>query len=262
MAWALMFLSSSASAGLITLIDENSVAKIDTQSQAGFYDWFVDGIDHMYQEWFWLGVGNNPEVSVDPFWISDQVSDTDLDGNDDTLVSVFRNPGVWEMKLRFSLLGSNLGYSDMAEQIRVTNLSQQTQLFRLYEYTDFDLNASSDDDWGGVSPPALAEQEDLDGFVAQVSTTPFNFWEMDVFPNILNKLNDGVADTLPNATSPLFGPKDITFALQWNRSLAPGREFIISKDKIISAVPEPSSVVLLGLGGMALACLGLRRRVV
>jgi hypothetical protein len=259
MAWALLF-ASPTSAGLITLIDEGSIARIDTQSQSGFYDWEIDGVDHMFQEWFWIGVGNNAEQSIDIGWVSDTVTDADGDGDLDTVNSVFLVAGSWEVDLRLSLLGTapGNGIADMLEQVRVVNLGQTRQTFRLYEYTDFDLNNNVIDDVG-IRENANNMVQVGESTRAEVSHTGHDRWEIDAYANILNKLNDGVADTLPNATSP-FGPADITFALQWNRTLNPGQSFVISKDKLIYPIPEPSSVVLLGLGGVVMGVMGLRRR--
>src|SRR5215471_5719398 len=49
-----------------TLTDNNSVAQIDPNGQAGMFSWTVDGVQNLFQQWFWYRVGTNgPENSID-----------------------------------------------------------------------------------------------------------------------------------------------------------------------------------------------------
>jgi hypothetical protein len=74
----------------------------------------------------------------------------------------------------------------------------------------------------------------------------------------LAKLNGGGPVVLgpPFGAGPV-GPGAVTWALEWDLQLLPGATAIISKDKfldvLITTVPEPSALALLGLGGAALA---------
>src|SRR5437762_221264 len=52
-------------AQVVTLTDNNSVAQIDTASQAGMFNWSVDGQNQLTQQWFWYRIGNTPEKSID-----------------------------------------------------------------------------------------------------------------------------------------------------------------------------------------------------
>src|SRR5271165_3106552 len=42
----------------VTLTDQNSTVLIDPTSQAGVYNWTVDGINNLYQQWFWYRIGS------------------------------------------------------------------------------------------------------------------------------------------------------------------------------------------------------------
>src|SRR4051812_24342964 len=58
--------ASPAHASLITLADNNSSVDFDTQTQAGAYNWNIDGQDVLKKQWFWFRVGNvAPEQSID-----------------------------------------------------------------------------------------------------------------------------------------------------------------------------------------------------
>jgi hypothetical protein len=260
MAGALIALvGGTANAGTVTLKDDNSTAVFNTQSQSGLHTWLVDGVDQMFQEWFWIRSGNTAEVSIDTAWVSDFASDTNGDGNNDTLFSTFNN-GVWEIQTSFSLTGGSLtsGTSDMAETIRIRNVSGSTRQFSFFEYSDFDLKETIGDDTGVFDNLNSIHQFDATGGLVEVIGAPnFTRWEIAPYATILNKLNDGVATNLSNTVSPLFG--DVTFAMQWDFTLANNGTFIISKDKLITAVPEPSSVLLLS-GGLAAVGWGATRR--
>ena len=45
-----MLAPSFAAAGIFTLVDDNSTAVIDTESQDGVMDWTVGGTDHLFQQ--------------------------------------------------------------------------------------------------------------------------------------------------------------------------------------------------------------------
>jgi hypothetical protein len=67
----------------------------------------------------------------------------------------------------------------------------------------------------------------------------------------------GSPTTLTGFAGPFTG--DATWAFEWDRTLAPNKSLIISKNKQIEAVPEPTALWLLG-GGLLGAGLLRRKR--
>src|SRR5215475_11846101 len=61
----LLMLAVGAQAQIQTLVNNNSFADINPNNQQGMFDWFVDGQNQLFQQWFWYRVGNNPEQSID-----------------------------------------------------------------------------------------------------------------------------------------------------------------------------------------------------
>lgn len=147
----------------------------------------------------------------------------------------------------------------MAETIRIQNVSGSAQQFSFFEYTDFDLNNTIANDRGNLDNTNSIHQRDLAGGTqAEVIGAPnFNAWEIALYPVLLGQLNSGVPINLTNTVSPLTG--DVTFGMQWNFTLADGGTFIISKDKLITSVPEPSSVITLSTGLAAFGLAAIRR---
>ena len=62
---SLSLIDTTAVASPINLVDQNSSVTIDPTSQAGVDNWTVNGVNQLYQEWFWYGVGSSGDLSID-----------------------------------------------------------------------------------------------------------------------------------------------------------------------------------------------------
>jgi hypothetical protein len=247
----------TAWATLFTLTDNNSVSQFDTGSQAGNYSWTVDGVSQMRQQQFWYRVGNTAESSINTLPITAQgASDTNLDGNNDTLVVRYANPAL-QIQTRFSLDGGTAGSgaSDLSEQISITNFGGTNMDFHFFEYANFDLQGTPGGDTA-IFPNVNSVQQTKGNIrmTETVVTPAASHREIGFYPNTLNKLNDGLPTTLSD--TPILvpvGPGDMTWAFQWDVSIAPGGTFQISKDKNLSTIPEPASWILFVVGALLLA---------
>jgi hypothetical protein len=247
----------SAAAVVVTLTDLNSIAEFMPDTQNGQFNWRVDGVDQLAQQWFWYRIGNNPEQSIDTISAPAIVQSTAS-----TFSSTYTNAAL-QVKTTYSLFGGNLGSgnSDLSEAIRVKNLTAAPMDFHFFQYVDFDLNGTANDTSvyflnanaaiQTEGPVTLSETVNT-GLGAASTHREVNFW-----PNTLNELNDGVPTTLNDNLGPI-GPGDLTWAFQWDFTIAAGSSVTISKDKILNGVqgvPEPATCGLLLLG-----CSLLRRR--
>jgi hypothetical protein len=253
--FAVVAAGSTASAQLV-LQDGNSSADFSLNTQAGQHSWVVDGVNHMYQQWFWYRAGSDQfERSLDSLAIVGvQVTDTNpfVDPRPDTLDALYRDPR-FDTELNVSLRGGTPGSnrSDIGEQIRITNTTGGFLPFHFFQYVDLDLNGTIPDTQVRITGGNTAVQSDGAFAVSESVVTPMpSHYEVNFYANTLTSLNDGLPTTLNDNPGPL-GPGDLTWAFQWDFNLAPGQSVLISKDK--SIVPAPASAALLAIGGLAAA---------
>ncbi len=247
---------STSQAALFVLNDLNSSASFESATQAGQFDWVVDGKDYLEKQWFWYRVGPvGPEASVDtlPLLLS-KSSDANLNPGNETLSLRYGVP-AFTIDLVFLLTGgpANSGTSDIAESIKISNTSGEPLEFHFFQYVDLTLSPADT----GVFPNVnTVRQTGVNGvMVFETVVTPAGTHkEVKLVPVTLNALNDGLATTLDDTLGPVIG--DVAWAWEWDVIIPVRGALIISKDKHIS--PEPGTVGLLLLGSVAL--LLLRRR--
>lgn len=246
-------------ASAVTLRDGNS--ELTLTGPAGMTDWIVDGTDHLYEQDFYFRVGQSAESRVASLTLAEQqVYDTNSSGQNDKLYLKYVGQ-AGKIELVFTLRGgapdSNL--SRICEKITITGLSREHPVTgAFFQYCDMDLAGTSGNDEARLLGPGAVAQQDtgvIPWTVAEsvVSPTP-DAWEIGPFASIRNSLTDGSPTTLSNSTSPL-GPGDMTWAFQWNFSLAYGERFYIEKEKRLqdSLIPEPLTMLglFMGVGGLA-----------
>jgi hypothetical protein len=256
---ALAFESSMLPVGaqIVTLADNNSIAQIDTGSSAGMFNWTVNGVNQLAQQWFWYRVGSaGPETPINT--ISAPSITTP---NARTLYTRYNN-GSLGVEVDYVLTGFSIssGQSHITETISLTNSSASSLALHFYQYSDFDLNGQTGGDTitlgknlSGLFNEALQTKGNVS--MHETTVTPgANHGEAALFNSTLVKLNNGSPDDLSDVAGPLTG--DATWALQWDFVLAPGSSFAISKEKILT-VPEPTVLTLISVGLVGLV---LRRR--
>lgn len=270
--FGLMLMSGTTHAVIYNLADGNSTVSIDVDSQHGLFDWITDGVNlaptagggiNDYRQWFWYGVGTNAPASIDTLTRGFTVaSNTNSDPNNDTLNVNYSGAPGFEIQVTFSLAGGSLGsgMSDIGEQIHITNTNQVGNLvFHFYQYGDFQLTPPhvGNEVVSFVNSNTVHESGAL-GVVQETVHTPVaSRQEAEPFPVTINKLNNGVSPVnLANNSG--MGPGDITWAYQWDVTIAPGDTFLISKD-MQTIIPEPNTALLVGFGLLG-GLLGCRRQ--
>lgn len=251
-------------ATLYTLSQNDSTVLIDPNSQAGLYNWSVGGVNQLNQQWFWYRVGSaGPEASIDTI---SAVAATQPVAN--KLNTTYANATI-SVNTAYTLLAPGNGTATLSEMITVMNTSAVSQDYHFYQYSDFDLagvtgnqnvqfyNNGSSSYYEVIqtgAPGSVVEKAIAPAVAAGAATLEV---QADYFPGTLNLLNDGLPTTLSNTLNNNAGPGDVTYAYEWDATLAPGTSLQISK---LLTVPEPSSLALISSGALLLAWVQRRRR--
>ncbi len=271
-----LLFSAPASADVVVLTSNNSTATFNTGANpsppgpsltTGQTSWFVDGVSHLKRQWFWYRVGDvSGESAIDTLFQT--AIDTSVPnqlgvqyGNAPTA-----DASTFFVTLTATLSGGSPGSftSDLEETIEIDNFTGSPMAVRFFQYADFDLSGTPIDQTVNLAAGALtasATQTDGDTSIGETVTAitapgaVVTRVEANNFPNTLNSLNDGSPTTLSNVST-IGTPGDLTWAFEWAFTLNDGESFTLQKDKLITSVPEPTSMGMLSLFGLA----ALRRR--
>lgn len=233
-----------------TLVDGNSIVRGDADNGL-LTDWETDGTDHLFNQDYYFRVGNTAERAV---WSGVNGLVTTIAPN---IVNVAYAHTGFMIDITYTLIGGTAGSgtSDIGEIVRIRNRSNGALDFHLFEYDDFDIGETAGGDFASLVNSSTIEQHE-DPYYAMVgSTPPFDHFEISAWPNLLSKLTDNDADNLSDGALSA-GPGDLAFGMQWDRTIAAGGTFVMSKNKRVETVPEPGTIAALGLGALVL----MRRR--
>jgi hypothetical protein len=244
----------------VTLTDNNATAVVNTGSQAGMNFWSVDGNglsgqNQLQQQWFWYRVGNSVPQSINTM----SGPTNTLVGLNNLTTTYFNSTYNFGISISYQLSGTGLGNSDIMEGIQIQNFSSATNNISFFQYSHFTLLGQNSGNTIMAGNTGAQQQNGQTAIAESIITPPASAFEATNYGITLPKLNSvpglTLSDTNPNDTQTASG--DVTWAFEWDLSVAPGAVVDISKDKLlsISNVPEPS---VLGLAGLAV--LALRRR--
>ena len=238
----------------ITLTDimgPNTVVNIDPYTQAGIYEWLVDGTNHMRQNSYWFSVGSGPVTPVSSLEI------VSINPAMDMMCDVQYSGPLVDIKITYMLMGmpSGSGQSDIAQIVEIINNTAAAQNFSLYEFVNLDLNGKALGQSGTLlNSSTLSQTEGATESQLSINEIP-SIIEVGDAATLLAKLNNSTPFV---ANSNYEG--DVAAVFQWNMAL--GDSAMMSQDNALfnGAVPEPASMtVFAALFGLVPL---MRRRVI
>jgi hypothetical protein len=258
LALAVVGLVIQSDAQLYSITNKNSILDINAASgPGGVNNWKIDGVDQLNLQWFYYRIG-----SAGPEYPLEAISSTPTIGTGSKSLTLTYANSAFSVRTVYSLTGGNLGSGtgQLDEAITINNTSASALDFHFFQYSDFNLGNAT----GGQTVqfyknpsglPYYSVQSDGSRSVTE-TVSPASHIEAALYNQTLASLTDGSPTTLNDIASAGLG--DVTFAYQWDFTLAAGGSFQIQK--LIGVVPEPSSLALISSGMLALAIFRRRKK--
>jgi len=248
-----------ASATDYTLTDTNTTLTVRDSTGEGALHWFANGVDQAFQQTYMWRLGDSGTASYIQglnFVGFSQAASNQLSLN-------YTSNQGFNLTVKYLLTGGATEF-DLAEVVTVHNTSNGTLNFRLFQFNDFDMAGTSYSDTVERLNSSSIRQSDGTSVLSTINqgVTPIpQFSEIGGFSvlqnNILNTNGYNLNTSAGNGIGETYSGSDCLYAFQWQKDIGAGNNFIVSSDKVLSApVPEPASMVALGLGAVAL----IRRR--
>lgn len=283
-----------ASAAPIAIQDYNSQLSIEYGGAAtgnvtpavpapaftGAYNWTVDGVNHLYRQWYWFRVGpSGGEATVDTLGgaTASTVDNSSFPGDDllDDQMLISYSDGSIQVVMDYMLTGNPGGgnpRSVINETIAVRNWTASTKTVHFFQYNNFDINSTPGDDTVTITNNNTATQDDGMYLFAENVVTgsgqPSSGFAVGNEATLLAMLTDGSPTTL-NQLGATTASGDVGWIFQWDLVI-PGKtwdpdagwipgELLISKVRSIQ-VPEPTTLFGLGVGSLLLLVRPVRRK--
>jgi hypothetical protein len=269
-------------AGNVTMNDGGSSATVNLgggTGNIGMNNWDVGGPNQLNQQWFWYsipGVNLGVAQSIDTISAATVLTASGSDGINDLLATYQNNQLTVNVEYMLMGNGAGSGSADLGENLTILNSGLSEFTLKFYQYSDFNLLGGANDIVSMYGTP-YNPSDPFSGYNGALQlvngSTGSGIAELVNAPNA----NNGEANTVGGVNSTLYklnntanltlndnvnaGPGDVTWALEWDATLAAGQSLSISKDKglavMYSIVPEPTTMAFIALG---LGVLGLARR--
>ncbi len=247
-----LFLPGNAPAdvgNIVNLSDGGSTATVNLTSGVGMNNWSVNGQNQLNQQWFWYAIGSTAPQPINNLGLLTY----NLTGLNEVTATYQNAQLTLTIDYVLSGGGAGSGSADIIESISAVNNSGASIGFHFYQYSDFNLLGSGANDsvqlYGNPGSWNFVQQTAGSSGIGEAIVSPdANHGEAAYVGQTLAELNGGSALTLNDNSS--AGPGDVTWALEWDTTLANGAAFDLTKDKslFIQVIPEPSIVAFIGLG--------------
>lgn len=246
-------LPAQSQAANITLTDGSSLAKIDTSSPAGMYQWSINGLNQLNNQWFYFRNGaSGPQSSIESGALSTTISQSGVNH-----LNVIYNHGSFGIEIDYTLTETGTGQARIDESIRLRNLSGSTLNLYFFQYSDFNLSGTPGGDTLIMDAQNAIQQEGTSAIAEGIldpNATRFEANTTGGIGSTLYRLNNVSGLALNNVDN---AAGDVTWAYEWNFQIGAGETQDILKNKglTITLIPEPSSMAILitGLAAWALA---------
>ena len=249
-------LATVSTAQTVTLTDGNSTALVDVNSDMGMRQWTVQGVNQLKQQWFWYRIGNGVAAPIN------SISAAAWHKDGDNFLSTTYHATGFSIQVDYLLSGGGFGQADILESITVFNkTSSDLNDFHFYQYSNFDLLNTPGGDTVAMDQTMARQHKGASQIAEGIIDPSASFFEANTTDDpgsTLYRLTHEAGLNLGIDNSGV-ATGDVTWAFQWDLSIAANSEQSIFKDKLLDVrgVPEPTALAFFALGFSAFA---LRRR--
>jgi hypothetical protein len=244
---------SDPDAPILTLKCANSSISFD-RDEGFLIHWFVNGVDQLSSQFSQSFFVN--QVAAD-FAIADF-------GAGNEIFTEYSLPGQEILTVIYTLNPISKNRVQLNEEISVDSFDEPVTLI---EYTDLNLGGTPDGDFAEVVDPsvlglAILQKDGSDKvLVSSVGQEPDAF-QIALVPELLLALFAQNPDALNNSGSG-SGPGDLSQAFGWDLCCPPNAGFFTFHKTLefeSESIPEPSALVLIGLGVVGMFARRVRAR--